>query len=128
MSNNVISFPKKNVKSENVKIEAEEIQNNLDMMRYYHIQEAILNMAPLIFNQLDIAGFGLADDMEEDVRDGAFLIEALRAMMFKHYGMYHPFHTLVDHIFEEKLTEEGSYKIVDSINLDLTEPEETETE
>lgn len=129
MSNNVISFPKKNSKVGDPQAAAEEIQNNLDMMRYYHIQETILNMAPIIFNQLDIAGFGLAEDEDEDVRDGAFLIEALRAMMFKHYGMHHPFHTLIDNIFEEKLTEEGSYKIVDKINLDLRDPEEeTETE
>lgn len=86
-------------------------------------------MAPILFNQLDLAGFGMLDDEDEDVRDGAFIVEALRAIMCKHYGIYHPFNTLIENIFEEELTENGAYKVVDKINLDLTEPEEeTETE
>lgn len=127
-SNNVISFPKSNKKIVMAAETVEHIHNNLEMMKHYHIQETILNMAPILFNQLDIAGFGMTDDEDEDVRDGAFIVEALRAVMCKYYGIYHPFQTIIENIFEDKLTEEGSYKIVDYLELDLTEPEEIETE
>lgn len=129
VSNNVISFPRPNSRINLAAQTVENIQNNLDMMKHYHIQETILAMAPILFNQLDLAGFGMLDDEDEDVRDGAFIVEALRAIMCKHYGIYHPFNTLIENIFEEELTENGAYKVVDKINLDLTEPEEeTETE
>jgi hypothetical protein len=128
VSNNVISFPRPNSRINLAAQTVENIQNNLDMMKHYHIQETILAMAPILFNQLDLAGFGMMDDEDEDVRDGAFIVEALRAIMCKHYGIYHPFNTLIENIFEEELTENGAYKVVDRIELDLTEPEETENE
>ena len=125
VSNNVISFPRPNSRINLAAQTVENIQNSLDMMKHYHIQETILAMAPILFNQLDLAGFGMVDDEDEDVRDGAFIVEALRAIMCKHYGIYHPFNTLIENIFEKELTENGAYKVVDEIQyLDLTEPEE----
>lgn len=127
-NNNVITFPKKKKQSSNAKeTSAEEIHHNLEMMRHYHIQETVLNLAPLIFNHLDIAGFGLSDEIDEDIKDGAFIIEALRSMMFKHYDMYHPFQDIANNIFKEDKDPEGSFKIVDSINLTF-KPEEDDQE
>lgn len=126
-SNNVISFPKKNIKiPEPSKIE--DINHNMDMMRHYHIQETVFNLAPLIFNHLDIAGFGLSEDVDEDIKDGAFIIEALRSLMFKHYDMYHPFQDISENIFKEGKDAEGAYKIVDEINLKFKTEEDEETE
>ena len=87
-------------------------------------------MMPLMFNQLDIAGFGLQEDETEDVRYGAFIVEALRSLMLEHYGIYHPFQTLAKNVFEKDLTDEGAFKIVDEItDLYLKEPpEEPEVE
>jgi hypothetical protein len=124
-ANNVISFPR----AINPKLPVlEDIQHNLDMMKHYHIQETIFNMMPIMFNQLDIAGFGLEEDEKEDVRYGAFIVEALRSLMLEHYGIHHPFQTLAKNVFEKELTDEGAFKIVEEIQyLDLREPEpETE--
>ena len=128
VANNVVNFPKKNINSpEETSKKLEEIQHNIEMMQHYHIQETILNLAPIIFNQLDVAGFGLAEGEEdEDIKDGAFIIESLRSMMCKYYGIYHPFQRVAENIFEEKLSDEGAYKIVDKIELDLREDIETE--
>ena len=102
MSNNVIAFPKANVKISKDNRTVENIQQNVEMMKHYHIQETILNLAPIIFNQLDIAGFGLDDEDEEDndVKDGAFIIEALRSYMCKYYDIHHPFQKIAENIFE----------------------------
>lgn len=126
-SNNVITFPKQNANpSESQKLE--EIHHNLDMMKHYHIQETVLNLAPLIFNHLDIAGFGLSEDEDDDIKDGAFIIESLRSIMFKHYGMYHPFQDIANNIFSEEKDDEGVFKIVDSINIEFKKEDEIETE
>ena len=127
MSNNVIAFPKNNAKISKDNRTVENIQQNLETMKHYHIQETILNLAPIIFNQLDIAGFGLDDDEEDnDVKDGAFIIESLRSYMCKYYEIYHPFQKIAENIFEPKEgDEEGAFRIVDEISLDL---KETKTE
>lgn len=116
-SNNIVSFPKKHVAGKDIK-NLEEIQYNLEMMHHYHIQETILNLAPIIFNTLDVAGFGLDEEGEKDIKDGAFVIEALRSLMCKYYGIYHPFQDIAENIFyPEGEEEEGVYKIAKKINL-----------
>jgi hypothetical protein len=123
-ANNVVTFPKRNINPSEPSLE--DIQHNIDMMKHYHIQETILTIAPLIFNQMDVAGFGLAEEEDEDIRDGAFIIEALRSMMCKYYGIYHPFQVIVENVFEEEQSDEGAFKIVEKLEIELKNPSETE--
>lgn len=126
-SNNVVSFPKGKSTSKDITIE--DIQHNMDMMRHYHIQETIQNLVPMIFNQLDIAGFGLIeDDVDHDIKDGALIVEALRSLMLKHYDMHHPFQQVAEAIFIPHPKEEGAYKIVNKLELELKTVEDEETE
>jgi hypothetical protein len=118
---NVIVFPKANAQIEK-NINAEDIQRNMDMMKHYHIQETILNLAPIIFNQLDIAGFGLSDEEDDDVKDGAMIIEALRSYMCKYYDEYHPFQIIAENVFIPKDDEEGAFKIVEELSVELKNP------
>jgi hypothetical protein len=106
----------------------EEINHNLEMMRQYHIQETVLNLAPIIFNQLDIAGFGLAEDEDEDLKDGAFIVESLRSIMYKYYDMYHPFQDIAENVFVIEKDSEETFKIVDEINLKFRTEDETPNE
>lgn len=122
-SNNVVTFPKLYAGPKEV-IDPEEISRNIDMMKQFHIQETIINIAPMIFNQLDIAGFGFPDEQDsspEVLKDGAFIIESLRAVMCKHYGIYHPFQKLSEEIFYPDDEDPEALKIVDSLNIVLKE-------
>lgn len=122
MANNVIVFPKSKVETTK-QAKMEDIQKNLEMMKHYHIQETILNLTPIIFNQLDIAGFGLSEDGDEDIKYGAFIVESLRAYMLKHYDEFHPFQILSEKVFQEKDNGE-TLKIVDELIIDLRNPDE----
>ena len=128
-SNNVIVFPKENKNFKKV-ISIDEIHHNVEMMNQYHIQETIANVVPIIFNHLEVAGFYLGNDDDENdleqIRDMAFIIESLRSFMSKHYGIYHPFQKLTDNIFEEELTDEGALKVVDEISINLKDEEESD--
>jgi hypothetical protein len=116
--NNVVMFPRKNIKDpKNVTLE--DVQNNLNMAKHYHIQETIANIAPIIFNQLEVSGFTVSDDEDENIKEGAFLIEALRSIMCKHYNMFHPFQQISENVFIPDLEEEGALRIVDNLNLNL---------
>lgn len=117
-SNNIISFPKPYIGPKST-IDTEEITRNLEMMKHYHIQETIMNIAPMIFNQLDVAGFDFSDEEAIDIKDGAFVVESLRSIMCKHYGLYHPFQQLSENVFFPDKEEIGALKIADSINISL---------
>jgi hypothetical protein len=125
-SNNVVVFPKEN---KNIKkmISIDEINHNVEQMSLFHIQETIGTLVPIVFTQMEIAGFSPTDEqIEEDLKDGAFLVEALRSILCKHYGIYHPFQKLADGIFQDHPDEDGVLKIVDVISMDLSEDKEEE--
>jgi hypothetical protein len=119
ISNNVIAFPKAfNGPRNGDELSPEDISKNVDMMKQFHIQETISQLAPMIFNQLEVAGFQLSDEDEElDIKDGAFVIESLRSMMCKHYGIYHPFQEISENVFSPDEDDSGGLKIVDSLNI-----------
>lgn len=125
-SNNVVTFPKA-YSGPKETVNVEDISRNLDMMKQFHIQETIVNIAPMIFNQLDIAGFGFPDEEDntpETLKDGAFIIEALRSIMCKYYGIYHPFQKLSEEIFYPDAEDADTLRIVDSLNIELKEKTE----
>ena len=120
-SNNVIAFPKSFQKVVDTPTTTmDEIDHNLEMMRHYHIQETIATITPMIFNHLDIAGFGFPDDESiDDLKTGAFVVESIRALLCKHYGMYHPFQIISDEVFAVDPNDEGALKIAESLVVEL---------
>lgn len=111
-------FPKKNLNAKALK-DIEEIEHNMEMMKHYHIQETIATIAPLIFNQLEVAGFHVTEDNDKDIKDGAFIVESLRSIMCKYYGIYHPFQQIAENVFSQPKDEIGALKIVDELNVNL---------
>lgn len=122
--NNVITFPKEYKGPAGI----EKITENLDMMKQYHIQETIANIAPIIFTQLDIAGFSFSDEenaeSEESLKEGAFIVESIRSLLCRHYGIYHPFQDLSEKVFTVEDIDLPSLKIVDSIDVKFRKTEE----
>lgn len=118
-SNNVVVFPKPYHGPKGEIVTPEEVIKNVEMMKLYHIQETIGTIAPIIFNQLEVAGFNISDEETTDIKDGAFIIEALRSMMCKYYGIYHPFQQISENVFSPDNEEIGALRIADSLNLEL---------
>jgi hypothetical protein len=116
-ANNVIVFPRANVNPKMKMQSIEEINKDLEMMKLYHIQETIITLIPLIFNQLEIAGFDVSDQEINNSKDVTFIIEALRSVMCKYYEIYHPVQDIANNIFIPNPEEENSYKIPESINI-----------
>lgn len=123
-SNNVILFPTNNVNSQS-DLTLETIKQNTDMMKHFHIQETISVLAPMIFNQLELAGFSVCDEETEtaDLKDGAFVVESIRSILCKHYGLYHPFQQISEHVFSPDKEETGALRIADTLNIVLKNTE-----
>jgi hypothetical protein len=102
LKNNVIQFP--GTTREIPKDEIEVVQR-VDNIKHLHVQEVLATMVPMIFNQMATAGFDFIDDEETgeviNIKDGAFLVESLRSIMLKHYGIDHPMQKLSENLFKE---------------------------
>lgn len=121
-SNNVIQFPKKNLNSK-LPIDQDQIEKNMEMMKHYHIQETIATIAPIVFNQLELAGFSLGEDETENIKDGAFIVESLRSLMCKYYDIYHPFQQISENVFTADSEDINVLKIAETLNLKLNKSE-----
>lgn len=122
-TNNVVQFPKEYNGPLINGVSIEEINENVNMVKYYHIQETIENLVPIIFNTLEISGFDVIQDEEdlENLSDGALIVESIRAILCRHYGIFHPFQVIAENVFEEDDDGAGSLKIKDSLNIDMKE-------
>lgn len=128
MSDNVIIFPKEKVGGRTSPTE-QDIKDNIDIFKYTHIQETVSLVAPILFQHISLAGFDIFEDEESDesLKESAFLVEAIRAMLCKYYGLDHPFQKLSQNIF--KIEKDGAFTIVDRVELDLVdEKDEVESE
>jgi len=124
-SNNVIAFPKtiqRAVSNTSPAPTQEEVNENLDQNKQYHIQETINFLIPIIFSHLNIAGFTPDEGNDFAVKEGAFIVESIRSHMFSHYGLKHPFQKIVGKVFvKEEGDEEGVLTIARHIKVILNE-------
>lgn len=103
IKDNVIQFPGK---MREVPKDVDEIIERVDTIKHLHVQEVLTTIVPIIFNQMAAAGFDFIEDEETgevtNVKDGAFLVESLRSIMLKHYGIDHPFQIIAENIFSQE--------------------------
>lgn len=118
MSDNILKFPRAYNGPE--VSSAAEVEKNTKLMKHYHIQETISVLAPMIFNQLEIAGFELKDENEDDIKHGALIVEALRSIMCFSYGIDHPFQKISEQVFiPEEDGEFGQFKMAEKLDIEL---------
>lgn len=115
-SNNIISFPGINKKSNRGPQSIEEITSNMDMIRHVHIGETISVVVPMLFEQLAIAGFDFEEEGEE-LKYGAFIVESLRSMLMYNYDMLHPFQQIAQELFIPE--DDGSLRIKNKLDIEL---------
>jgi hypothetical protein len=120
--NNVIQFPSKNIRSTFPK-DSEEIASNIKLVKFNHVNETLQTIIPLLFTNMELAGFQVAiDEGEEDfnIKDGALIVEAIRSLLCKIHDMEHPFQNLAESIFIQK---DGvdELSMSEKINIDLYE-------
>jgi hypothetical protein len=130
MSSNIIPFPKqKIIKNENKEINIEEVIENVETAKQFHIQETLSTILPILFNQIELSGFysdtSSDEDDEKGLLYGVFIVESIKAMLSKHYNIHHPFQNLINNIFI-KDESSGTYKLVDKINVSLEKHEDFE--
>lgn len=94
---NVVQFPgaKRNTPPQNI----EEVKSNLDAVRQVHIEEAMSLIATVLFDNMAVAGFTFDAEGNENIKDVALLLEALRSLLSKYHNIDHPFQLLSEELF-----------------------------
>jgi hypothetical protein len=129
---NVVPFPKSN-KQLNNPTSIDEIIEKLNDVKDLHINETLEVVIPMLFNYLETAGFGFGEIDEEDtqdphLKDAAFVVEGVRSLLCKYYGLSHPFHQISENIFVEDLVNEGTFRLVKNLNIEFRNVEKGNSE
>ena len=117
---NIIKFPNKKTPYIGEPRTIEDVDSMVDELKMHHVYETLQAILPMMFSRLDAAGFDFGvEEGEEDpfIKDGAFAVEAIRAMLCRYHGLYHPFSDIAEHIFVPDEEEDGTLKIVESITV-----------
>ena len=126
---NVIQFPQRSKSP--VPKDVTEIKLNMNMIKHNHINETLTTIIPLLFTNIELAGFDLGmeegDDEQEDVniKDGALIVESIRSLLCKLHEMRHPFQELSESIFVED--PDGGMKLVDKLKIVLNKKGDSES-
>jgi hypothetical protein len=118
-SDNVIMFPSRGNPPQQVS--NEKIKVDMKMVKFNHINEALETIIPMLFNNITIAGFDiLPEDEEEDenIKDNALIVESIRSILCKYYGLNHPLQEVAEDFFVRK--EEGVLSVTRHLELDLS--------
>jgi len=105
IANNVIMFPSKNINFRGPQ-SIEEIDERVDMVKQIHIQSTIETVAPILFDNLSIAGFPPSDD-DSDLKHGALIVESIRSFLCSQIGFEHPLQVIAENLFEYSEEEDG---------------------
>ena len=115
---NVIPFPKNN----KIPADFEEVDDKILQIKNHHINDTLQSVIPILFSYLETGGFDF--DVEEDealddpnIKDAAFIVEAIRSLLCKHHGIDHPFQQISERIFEPDLSNKGVFSLAKKINI-----------
>ena len=114
--NNVIPFPKQKNGPPDMEEMIETITNN-------RIEQIGMLMGEMVYDMIALyENNGIMIDQEEYMKDVAMIVESMKSALHKYFGVTHPFHELVDNIFEVKVKEDGPVEYT----YDLSKKEDEE--
>lgn len=122
-NNNIVSFPTSSSLPYMPPKTVDEVKENLELIRQFHVQQTIELIIENLFSQVYLAGFPVNGDDVPSQREGAFITETLRAILLNMYKINHPFQKIIDSVFIEK--DEDMLEIVDHIDVCLKEEDDT---
>lgn len=104
MTDNVILFP--GMKRDSAPQNMEEILDKVTQTRKDHVNMVLNDMIPEIIHMFGAYGVDINDD--KYVKDVAMIMESTKSLLNRQYNLEHPFHKMVDNIFEFSYNEDST--------------------
>jgi len=119
---NVIKFPTNNTRI--VPIDEIDIATNIKMVKINHINETLTTIIPMLFTNIELAGFSISldeDEIDDNLKDGALIVESIRSLLCKMHDLEHPFQKLADDIFIQSEDDIDELTMREKLNITLYE-------
>ncbi len=81
-------------RSSDIEVDAE---TGIKRVKANHIAEALMLVAPMLFHNMELAGFIVDDAIH--LKETTLIIESIKSYLYKQYGLYHPLQTVADGVF-----------------------------
>lgn len=104
MTDNVIMFP--GSRREAPPQSVEEIVDKVTQTRKEHVDSVMMDLIPDFVHLF--GSYGLDINSDEYVKDVAMIMEAVKSMISRQYKLQHPFHEMVDNIFDYSYNEDNT--------------------
>ncbi len=118
-SNNIVLFPNKKNKYNGPQT-IEEVDESMDMVKQFHIQETIETIIPSLFDQLHVAGFQPDEDDDNILKHSAMVVESIRSLLCMLKGIDHPLQLIANNLFIQ--TSDG-LAVSDKVKIIITQQE-----
>ena len=118
-ANNIVLFPTRNNKYNGPQT-IEEVDESMDMVKQFHIQETIETIIPSLFDQLHVAGFQPDEDDDDILKHSAMVVESIRSLLCMLKGIDHPLQMIADNLFIQ--TSDG-LAVSDKVKIIITPKE-----
>ena len=104
MTDNVILFP--GIKRDTPPQSVEEILDKVTQARKEHVDGVVNDLIPDLIHMFGTYGLDISSD--EYIKDVAMVMESIKAMVSRQYRLEHPFHGMVDNVFEFSFNEDNT--------------------
>lgn len=104
MTDNVIAFP--GFKRESPPQSVEEIVDRVTQTRKDHVEMIMNDVIPDLIHMF--GSYGIDINSDESVKDVAMIMESVKSMVSRQYRLPHPFHEMVDNIFDFSYNEDST--------------------
>lgn len=118
-SNNIVLFPNKKNKYNGPQT-IEEVDESMDMVKQFHIQETIETIIPSLFDQLHVAGFQPDEDDDNILKHSAMVVESIRSLLCMLKSIDHPLQLIANNLFIQ--TSDG-LAVSDKVKIIITQQE-----
>lgn len=92
----------------------------VNLIKANHIQDTLIILMPMLFHNIEIAGFHFDEQATDDtLKDGTLIVEAVKSLLFKHYGLYHPLQDVAEAVFVPDAENENHLDFAERLDIDL---------
>jgi hypothetical protein len=104
VTDNIVLFP--GFKRESPPQTLEEIADQVTQNRKEHVDGVMADMVPEFIQMF--GSYGLDVSSDDYIKDVAMIMEATKSMISRQYRLEHPFHNMVDNIFDFSYNEDNT--------------------
>jgi hypothetical protein len=117
VTDNVIRFPKEKMNTPPQSLD--DMIADMERMRHEHADEVASSMIPQLIGLFMANGIDV--DQHEYIKDVSMIVESTKSLLYKYMNIEHPFHDMVESVFEFNYNDDETVSYKYTIPSDMEE-------